>query len=211
MTFIMNSDNLKYNNFERYVNFASGCFGGLIGTIASHPVDTIKSRCQKGISISKAIQQKNFFSGLNGPVFTVPVEKAIAFGVTRWGEYYNIHPFISGGTGGFISAIIVTPMEYWKTNRQTDKRENVQSLKKLNIFKGFSKAYIGAIPTICRESFGYAIYFSIYSYLSKTYNKTNDMFKTFVFGGMTGFGAWTCIYPIDLVKTIRQDKNNTKG
>jgi hypothetical protein len=54
------------------IDFFSGCFGGIIGVIISHPIDTIKSRIQKDINFKDAIKMKKFYSGLGSPLCGVP-------------------------------------------------------------------------------------------------------------------------------------------
>ena len=101
-----------------------------------------------------------------------------------------------------MSTLIVTPIEYVKVNLQN--KTPFSSLKIANIYKGF-------IPTVCRETPGFGIYFTAYNYLNNNYNKSKLLIKNFMYGGLSGLFAWIFIYPSDLVKTIKQDVTNTKS
>jgi len=184
--------------------FISGSLGGLIGTILSHPIDTIKTRIQSGSSknIFDAIHMKKFYSGIRAPLLGIPLEKSIVFGFYNLGKQNGLNNFWSGIIGGFMSTLIVTPIEYVKVNLQN--KTPLSSLKISNIYKGF-------IPTVCRETPGFGIYFTAYNYMNNNYNKSKSYFNNFLYGGLSGLFAWIFIYPSDLVKTIKQDITNTKS
>ena len=185
------------------MDYVFGCIGGFFGTVISHPIDTVKTRVQSKDKVIDAIKKKHLFSGIKYPIVLVPVEKAIVFGVCNECKKYSIGSMTSGFIAGFASTLIVTPMEYLKINMQNGIQLNLRTLK-------LSHAYSGIIPTICRESPGYAVYFGTYDTLTKYYNNEMSMTKNFLFGGITGLVSWLVIYPTDLVKTKIQDKNNTK-
>jgi len=184
--------------------FISGSLGGLVGTIMSHPIDTIKTRIQSGSAknIFDAIQMKKFYSGIRAPLLGIPLEKSIVFGFYNLGKQNGLNNFWSGIIGGFMSTLIVTPIEYVKVNLQN--KTPLSSLKMSNIYKGF-------IPTVCRETPGFGIYFTVYNYLNNNYNKSKSYINNFTYGGLSGLFAWIFIYPSDLVKTIKQDVSNTKS
>jgi len=184
--------------------FISGSLGGLVGTILSHPIDTIKTRVQSGSAknVFDAIHMKKFYSGIRAPLLGVPLEKSIVFGFYNLGKQNGLNNFWSGIIGGFMSTLIVTPIEYVKVNLQN--KTPFSSLKVSNIYKGF-------IPTVCRETPGFGIYFTVYNYMNNNYNKSKLLINNFFYGGLSGLFAWIFIYPSDLVKTIKQDATNTKS
>ena len=184
--------------------FISGSLGGLVGTILSHPIDTIKTRIQSGSAknIFDAIQMKKFYSGIRAPLLGIPLEKSIVFGFYNLGKQNGLNNFWSGIIGGFMSTLIVTPIEYVKVNLQN--KTPLSALKMAHIYKGF-------IPTVCRETPGFGIYFTAYNYMNNNYNKSKSYFNNFLYGGLSGLFAWIFIYPSDLVKTIKQDISNTKS
>ena len=94
-----------------------------------------------------------------------------------------------------------------------------QSIKKFHYGVGYVECkqsklsirtmYRGFIPTVCRETPGFGIYFTVYNHLTSNYNNTNmSNVKTFSFGALSGLAAWTFIYPSDLVKTKMQSSEN---
>jgi solute carrier family 25 carnitine/acylcarnitine transporter 20/29 len=185
-------------------DFIAGSLGGLTGTLLSHPIDTIKTRIQLGTvkNIYDAIKMKNFYSGLKAPLIGIPLEKSIVFGFYDVGKKHGLNNFWSGIIGGFMSTLIVTPIEYIKVNLQN--KNNISSLKLSNMYKGF-------IPTVCRETPGFGIYFTTYNYLNNNYNTQKSYINNFCYGGLSGLFAWIFIYPSDLVKTQKQNISNTKS
>ena len=183
--------------------FITGSIGGLTGTIISHPIDTIKTRIQLGTvkNIKDAIKMRNFYMGIKAPLLGVPLEKSIVFGFYNISKNNGLNNFWSGIIGGFMSTLIVTPIEYFKINFQNKINIEFKNLKLTNIYKGF-------IPTVFRETPGFGIYFTTYNYLNNNYNNNKSYINNFIYGGLSGLFAWTFIYPSDLVKTIKQDANN---
>jgi solute carrier family 25 carnitine/acylcarnitine transporter 20/29 len=181
--------------------FIYGLCGGMVGTIVSHPFDTIKTRIQsnKANSIKNALLMKNLYSGLSAPLIGIMLEKSIVFGFFNKAKEYNLNNFWSGIVGGFMCTLIVTPIDRIKINLQN--KEKLTNIK-------FNTLYRGFIPTVMRETPGFGIYFTTYNYLTTNYNKEMQMYKTFTFGSLSGLNAWLFIYPSDLVKTRIQSSDN---
>jgi solute carrier family 25 carnitine/acylcarnitine transporter 20/29 len=184
------------------MDLVHGCIGGFVGTLFSHPIDTVKTRVQSKIALRDAIGIKKFFSGLKWPIILVPIEKSIVFGVSQKSKEIGITSFWSGAIAGVVSTFIVTPMEYLKINIQKGVAMKITNMS-------IKQMYSGLIPTIFRESPGYAIYISTYDNLTYRYNPEKTPIKSFILGGITGLASWLVIYPTDLVKTRVQDKHNT--
>lgn len=184
-------------------DFTYGLCGGILGTIISHPFDTIKTRIQsnKVSNIKQALQIGKLYSGITPPLIGIMLEKSIVFGFYEKSKSVGFNNFFSGIIGGFISTVIVTPVDRLKINYQNQdfKIQNVLTIR--NLYKGFT-------PTIFRETPGFGIYFSTYNFLTEKYNKNNNNFKTFAYGSLSGLSAWMFIYPSDLIKTNYQSNNN---
>ena len=176
--------------------FLHGTIGGMTGVLLSHPFDTIKTRLQskKAHSIREAVLQKKLYSGLLPPLFGVMLEKSIVFGSYDQAMKNGWHPLVSGMFGGAMSTLIVTPIDSIKIALQN--KTTVPLLYWNSFYRGF-------LPTLFRETPGFGIYFSTYSYLSR-YNVENKSYKHFLFGCASGAAAWLFIYPSDLVKTRMQ-------
>ena len=184
--------------------FIAGTLGGGFGTFISHPLDTVRVLAQSKSkinikTITKEIYYKNgikgFYKGLSPPLIGISIEKALVFGT-----FYNLQKhnyfdskMIDGFIAGFISTLIVTPMERYKIALQTNT--NISSIKYKTLFRGWS-------ATIFRESPGYAIYFKTYESLK---NKNDTKINTFIKGCISGATSWAFIYPFDYVKTRVQN------
>lgn len=190
-------------------DFIYGLFGGFTGTLISHPFDTVKTRIQSNTvnTIKDAIKMKRLYSGLLPPLLGIMLEKSIVFGFYEKSKQLGVNIFWSGIIGGFLSTIVVTPIDRLKINYQNNelKFNKFETLKKtlhpFNMYKGF-------IPTIFRETPGFGIYFSTYDYLTFNFNRDMNIIKTFINGTLSGLSAWLFIYPSDLIKTNVQSIHN---
>jgi solute carrier family 25 carnitine/acylcarnitine transporter 20/29 len=186
---------INFNN-----DFLYGMIGGFTGTLVSHPFDTIKTRIQSNTSknIIDAVKMKRLYAGLPAPLFGIMMEKSIVFGSYNMAKKHNINDFCSGIIGGFMCTMIVTPIDKIKIHFQN---KNTNKFNIMTMYRGF-------IPTICRETPGFGIYFTTYNYLTSCYNKESNMAKTFSFGALSGLNAWIFIYPSDLIKTRMQSSSD---
>ena len=186
-------------------DFIHGLIGGFVGTIISHPVDTIKTRIQTNLAINArtAIKMGKLYSGICAPLFGIGLEKSIVFGTyAHVQNKYNLNVFSSGLIAGFISTIIVVPVDKIKILLQNKKP--LSSINVKNLYHGFS-------VTLFRETPGFGIYFSTYKYLTDNFNKDKSLSKSFLFGSISGINSWIFIYPADLIKTKMQNEIATNN
>lgn len=179
--------------------FLYGLCGGFTGTLISHPFDTVKTRIQTGscLTIREALKKRQLYSGLTAPMIGIMFEKSIVFGFYEKSKQYGFSNFTSGIIGGFISTLIVTPIDRIKIIYQN----GTGALRGI----GLRSLYKGFVPTIFRETPGFGIYFYTYNVLTERYkDKEENLFRTFIFGAISGFSAWVFIYPSDLIKTNYQ-------
>lgn len=183
-----------------------GSIAGACGILLSHPIDTMKTRLQTktALTLSTAFKMGALYGGLRGPLLGTIFEKSIVFGSYDYAKKYKLNDFTAGIIGGLMCTIIVTPIEYFKINAQNKHKIDISNIRLSNIYKGF-------LPTICRETPGFGIYFATYNYLNENHNQQKSLFMSFMFGGTAGLSAWLFIYPADLIKTNVQDKYNTKS
>lgn len=101
------------NEYLMNNDFTYGLLGGFCGTIISHPFDTIKTRIQSNNSktFMEAFGKRKLYSGITPPLVGVMLEKSIVFGFYEKTKSYGWNNFISGLVGGFISTVVVTPVD----------------------------------------------------------------------------------------------------
>jgi solute carrier family 25 carnitine/acylcarnitine transporter 20/29 len=192
---------------HQYIN---GGISGIAGVLLSHPVDTIKTHIQSGDSmkeLQKNITIRRLYRGLSAPLLGVGVEKAIVFGTYNYAYEHTKNIPLSGAIAGFSAAVIVSPYEKIKIQRQ--QGHSFKYTNPVNLFKGLSATFTREVP-------GFAIYFSVFEHLKlMTLGATGKTelphFLAFTYGGISGLSAWIFIYPQDKIKTIIQScRGNTK-
>tara|TARA_Y100000590_G_scaffold438452_1_gene561277 strand:+ start:7289 stop:8020 length:732 start_codon:yes stop_codon:yes gene_type:complete len=188
--------------------FLYGCFGGVVGTIISHPVDTIRINLQS--SKKPKYDVRSLYKGILSPFIGIGLEKAIVFGTydvtmkllqsnasnrVNENKKNSLFHFISGVSAGLSSTIVVTPVEYFKIKYQNQSSIKVKELQLKTVYRGWT-------ATLFREVPGYGIYFYTYNKLTSYFGK--NPYSIFMSGGMAGLTAWICIYPADYIKTRMQ-------
>lgn len=202
-------DKDKYNSktqnsiITKYIN---GGLSGMFGVILSHPIDTIKTHIQTGNKLSSFKPSfSNFYKGISAPILGVGLEKAIVFGTYNYVLKKTDNIPVSGAISGLVASFIVTPYERIKILKQNSQVFTFKDINTKFLFRGLS-------ATFTREAPGFAIYFSTYEYLKKRYftnhNKNIDLYRSFLYGGISGITAWIFIYPQDKIKTIMQSNMN---
>jgi len=168
-----------------------GYVGGIIGTLMSHPIDTI--RINKQSSMKPTYSLRSLYRGILTPIIGIGIEKAIVFGTYDLINKKICNNFLSGVGAGFSSTIVVTPVEYFKIIYQNNS--NIKQLRLKNLYRGWT-------ATLFREVPGYGIYFYTYNKLINTFGKNN--YTIFMSGGLAGLTSWVFIYPADYIKTRMQ-------
>lgn len=160
------------------MEFLYGAISGVVGTIITYPLDTLKVRKQTGCSFGIT----NLYSGIRYPIMTSMIYKGSLFLVNDIIPVKNtmIKGFITGG----ILSILLTPLDRWKCQSQSGLHI------KGPLFKGF-------LPTVARDIIYTGFYFKIYETMRKEFN-------TPISGGIAGAVSWTIVYPLDVIKTTIQ-------
>jgi solute carrier family 25 carnitine/acylcarnitine transporter 20/29 len=180
-------------------DYIYGMIGGIVGTLFSHPPDTIKTRLQTATAntFKDALKMGNLYRGVSAPLFGIGFEKLIVFGFYGECKKYGLSDTLSGLIGGFASTLIVVPVDRIKILMQNKEKINISLFKPNSLYKGFS-------ITLFRETPGFGIYFTTYNNLTKKFNMEKNLLKSFLFGSVSGFTSWVFIYPSDLIKTKYQ-------
>jgi uncharacterized protein with PQ loop repeat len=151
-------------------SFISGIASGITQTFLGHPLDTIKVKLQNNEKIN--LKSIKIFNGITPVLLTNSLLTGIQFY-----SYKNYSPFMVG----FISALLTTPIEYYKIQKQMHGK------------------YPKTIPTgfgitFARELVGLNSYFILQEYLEKSYG-------VFISGGIAGSTSWLLTYQIDTIKS----------
>jgi solute carrier family 25 carnitine/acylcarnitine transporter 20/29 len=181
------------------MEFLSGMIGGIVGTIFSHPADTIKTRIQSQTAntLTQSIKMGNLYRGISAPLFGIGFEKLIVFGFYGECKKYGLSDGISGLIGGFASTLVVVPVDRIKIIMQNKEPLTKNIFMPASLYKGFS-------ITLFRETPGFGIYFTTYNKLTRKFNQEKSLSKSFIFGSLSGLTSWIFIYPSDLIKTRYQ-------
>jgi solute carrier family 25 carnitine/acylcarnitine transporter 20/29 len=205
--------------------------GGFVGTVFSHPFDTIKTRIQSGkarnfkqaLSLTPTNQYKgtltplhklfaicpfltvrDLYRGVSAPLFGIGFEKLIVFGFYGECKKLGFGDGFSGLVGGFASTLVVVPVDRIKIIMQNKEAVTRNCFSLSSLYKGFS-------ITLFRETPGFGIYFTTYNKLANNFNQEKNLFKSFVFGSASGLTSWVFIYPSDLIKTKYQAIQNNSN
>ena len=165
------------------MDFFAGLCSGISQTLIGHPLDTIKTNKQNNIKV-----KGNLYSGIKYPLISNSLLVGIQFDL-----YYRYNSLVSG----VVSSLIITPLDYFKINKQNKINTN---------FYGMIKNFKNGYPiTLTRETLALSIYFNTYDYMKNKFN-----YHPIVSGGVAGSLSWLFTYPIDTVKTRVQSNINLK-
>lgn len=159
-------DNNK--NIDNNKTFLPGVISGILQSFIGHPLDTIKVLKQT----NKTIKMNQLFNGF----IPILLSNSIITGIQFY-SYENSHPILMG----LYSALLVTPTDYYKIQKQITGKYKMEFPRGFNI-------------TFLRETIALNFYFRCYNYLEKKVN-------VFVAGGISGSGSWLLSYCIDTIKT----------
>lgn len=173
-------------------NYIYGAIAGSCATLISHPFYVVKNHLQNGYSFQRNIHfnPKWLYAGLLRAMISYSTEKMIIFGIYNTMRDKNFDPLFAGSIAGFFASFTIAPGE----QLAIDKALNVKKYNLLHLYQGLS-------ATMFREMLGFAIHFKVYSYLSETYNKEKNEFKTILCGTTAVISGWGTITPIDRIKT----------
>lgn len=210
-------------------HFVGGFCGGITGTVAAYPLDTVKVRIQSGclaieqpsirqvikISYYTSDKFRALFRGIASPLVTLAPSNALAFYVENrvmkhlQDETIRNH-VIAGAASGVFQAMINSPTELVKIQMQIDNTKFKNSFycaKTIVSDHGLLKLRQGMLITLCREIPAFAGYFGAYDLivndvLNYQYGDAAfDDIKPFIAGGFAGMFSWYLTYPIDCIKT----------
>jgi hypothetical protein len=108
---------IKYNNLNLFSKgIYVGFYTSLVQTIIDSPIENIKIS-----KINNTPINKNLFRGFYSNYLRNNIFASSLYICNKYGEEKNINKFLTGSVGGLIGSIISQPIDYIKTNIQSNK------------------------------------------------------------------------------------------
>ncbi|KAI7875753.1 mitochondrial carrier domain-containing protein [Mucor mucedo] len=231
------------SSFEKVV---SACTGAVITMSFMNPLDVVKTRLQETSTngtrhytgtidgLSKIFKNEGIFALwrglLPGLVMALPSTAIYFVGYdyirdqTRLSHYANTaldtySPLWAGGLARTMSALVVSPLELFRTRMQSAEGINGFS----DVWKGVSRMvqregpqalWRGLLPTMLRDVPFSGIYWMGYEKIKHNLEQRQDLthFQTsFISGASSGMIAAIITTPFDVVKTRRQVSCDAEG
>lgn len=203
----------------------------------SHPFDTLKVRMQSGEALGHAVGAlraaglRGVFSGLEGPVATVPLMNALIFGaynvgkdLARWlappaaaapGGGGGLQPELgmghlaaAGAFAGLVGCSVTCPVELVRSRQQLDPAATAPSVvRQIVRDDGLRGIYRGMSATVVREVPGWTTQFFVYEGMKRLLSPDPDALQPaglVLAGAASGAAGWTVTYPQDIIKTTLQ-------
>ena len=198
------------------MDFLPGISAATTGMIIGYPFDAIKIKMQtnmypNSLSCIKNVAQTegihSLYRGVMAPLISQNLKRSIQYNVYEKILEKNKNPFISGFYVGCIGPIISCPTSVLKIGIQTRKNNTLpQYIKHIYKTKGLLGFYRG-FPIYCIKEISHGtLYLGIYGSIREKYGISP--ISTFSAGCISSALTWTCLFPIDILKTSIQSYNN---
>jgi len=209
-----------------------GAVGGAVAALTTHPLDTIKTRVQAGLSpgalqcVSHMLRHEGvggLFRGISIPIVSQPLYIGSAFagaaiGREMWdrlGARRDVpggavaRAVFSGMFGGVCCAVAVTPFERLKVLMQAQSgpsRGLSSTIASLYRQRGPAALFVGLQATLVREIPGTLVWLGAFDLASgSAHGRGFDRDTSVLVGAVAAAVAfWTMALPVDTIKTMQQ-------
>lgn len=128
--------------------FVNGMIGGITSSLMTHPLDVIKVHLQMNYNFTSELKKegfKLFYRGYSKTFTKIAISSSCFFPIydTIFDKIPN--PLISSTVSGFISAIIMHPVDYLKTRHMSGK-PLYQGYNPLVYYKGLTLNLLRIVP-----------------------------------------------------------------
>lgn len=128
--------------------FVNGMIGGITSSLMTHPLDVIKVHLQMNYNFTSELKKegfKLFYRGYSKTFTKIAISSSCFFPIydTIFDKIPN--PLISSTVSGFISAIIMHPVDYLKTRHMSGK-PLYQGFNPLVYYKGLTLNLLRIVP-----------------------------------------------------------------
>jgi len=127
------------------------------------------------------------------------------------GEQLTLNRTLAAGAiAGLVTSFVECPADVFKVKLQSQVGKGQFSgvfdcAKKIASQYGVRGVYQGLQATLARNIPAFGLYFYTYEgtnrFLSKPGQKEPSYFSCFIGGGVSGFGFWGLLYPLEIIKT----------
>eukprot|EP00127_Corallochytrium_limacisporum_P001626 Clim_evm23s70 gene=Clim_evmTU23s70 len=208
----------------------AGVVSGVAQTAVGHPFDTVKVRlqtCQNGYGTFKVMSTlfkteglRGFYRGISTPLLGVGAMNSLMFSSYSivqsqlnsmgW-EAGPKRDAASGAVAGFVSSFLLTPIDYFKCNRQVLQSQacatggtdiqlvlHTMRTRPIEMFRG-----LGATSMFL--AVGGAAFFTTFNIVRAKFAELRggeiSALDNAVAGALAGLGFLSTAYPLDLIKT----------
>lgn len=203
------------------VKFVPGAAHALTTVVVGSPFDTVKTRVQVGMHSSplqcaySTVQQEGplaLYRGAWMPLVSLMVKRPFEFAAFEWcNEKFGSKtqgPFVGGFVAGVLSSCLGCPFNVVKVqmqaNRQDVYRHTFEVLTDVwqrrgpvGFYRGFGASLIMSVPST-------TFYLGAYGYLREALPSSKQ--NTAIAGMCASLCMWSCLLPLDNIKTNIQAK-----
>jgi len=222
----------------RSPDFIAGCVAGSLGIVATQPLDVIRIRMQipeyqKYGNITRQLSRilkiegmRGMFRGVASPTLTVGLMSALLFQSYESSRAYlqkyrpppkdgsldTLTLALAGTWAGVVSCLITSPTEMIKVICQLENSPESATIRgELRVARqhGMFGLMRGFHITVLRDAPAFAIYFPLYAIVIHHFDPYHQTtWIPFMGGGLAGLWSWYAVYPIDVMKTQYQARQN---
>ena len=128
--------------------FLNGMIGGIISSTLTHPLDVIKVHMQMKYNFLSELKKegiKLFYRGYSKTFTKIAISSACFFPIYDIINEKIKNPIVASTTSGFISAVIMHPVDYLKTRHMSGK-PLYQGVNPLQYYRGLSLNLLRIVP-----------------------------------------------------------------
>jgi hypothetical protein len=190
-----------------------GFVQGIVRVIVSYPFDYIRANVQSnqyknGIEFIKSVKlsPKMAYNGVTVPLFTVPFDRAINFYIFEKCKENKLSSIYSSIISTSLCSTYFVPLNYFSTKIILANKPIKEIWSQFKLMSS-TQLYKGFTPDITRGFLGSIIFMSSYGMLRD--NIPKDKHNYLLFGVVSSISSWTIIYPLDTIRIIKQNTDES--
>ena len=199
------------------LSFLPGYCQGLSKVFTTYPFDVIKTKMQinnktNTFTTFKYLcknDPKIFFRGINIPLLTFPIDRAISYKIYEDLNKLDFNPYQSALCGGLVSSIFNVPMQYITTNAINTNIKNYKGTMNIikNTLKDKKKFFNGYSLDTIRSLSGSTIFLGTYGNIKQNFKESKQ--NTIISSLSAITVTWLLTFPLDTLRVLKQVSNDT--